>query len=69
VLATSGAFLSVKGPTKERTEELELIQSLAASGALAVPIDREVSLAEVPEAHAYVESGRKRGNVVVAVAE
>jgi NADPH:quinone reductase-like Zn-dependent oxidoreductase len=69
VLATGGAFLSVKGPTKERTEELELIQSLAASGALAVPIDREVSLAEVPEAHAYVESGRKRGNVVVAVAE
>lgn len=68
VLAEGGTFLSVKGPTKERTEELELIQSLAASGKLTVPIDREISLAEIPEAHAYVESGRKRGNIVVAVA-
>jgi NADPH:quinone reductase-like Zn-dependent oxidoreductase len=67
-LAKGGTFLSVKGPTKELTDELELIQSLAASGELTAAIDREIGLAEVPEAHAYVESGRKRGNVVVAVA-
>lgn len=67
VLADHGTFLSVKAPTKERADELELIQSLAAAGTLQAPIDREVGLAEVPEAHAYVESGRKRGNVVVAV--
>lgn len=67
-LTKGGTFLSVKGPTKELTDELELIQSLAASGELTAAIDREISLAEVPEAHAYVESSRKRGNVVVAVA-
>lgn len=69
VLADHGAFLSVKAPTKEKADELELIQTLAAAGTLRAPIDSEIGLAEVPAAHAYVESGRKRGNVLVAVRE
>ncbi|MBD3821452.1 MAG: NAD(P)-dependent alcohol dehydrogenase [Thiotrichales bacterium] len=67
VLSNHGSFLSVKSSTKEKVEELEFIQSLAAQGSLKAPIDREISLAEIPEAHAYVESGRKKGNIVVAV--
>lgn len=66
-LATGGRYITVKTPTREKVEELEYVQQLVASGEVKVLIDREYPLDEIVEAHAYVESGRKKGNVVIHV--
>ena len=68
-LGLSGRFISVKNSTKEKGDELEYIQNLVVSGDIKVVIDREYSLAQIVEAHRYVESGRKKGNVVIEVSE
>lgn len=52
-----------------RREDLEYLLGLVASGKLEVVIDREYRLADVAEAHRYVDSGKKFGNVVITVAE
>jgi NADPH:quinone reductase-like Zn-dependent oxidoreductase len=67
-LAAGGRYTSVRRPTREKVEELEHVQELAASKKVRVLIDREYSLEQIVEAHRYVESGRKRGNVVIHVA-
>jgi NADPH:quinone reductase-like Zn-dependent oxidoreductase len=68
-LAGSGRYISVRSPTREKVEELEYVLQLVVSGEVKVPIDREYSLEQVAEAHGYVESGRKKGNVIIHVAE
>ena len=55
------------GMATETLDDLEIISSLAASGAIRATIDRRVPLARIAEAHALVDSGRKRGAVVVDV--
>jgi NADPH:quinone reductase-like Zn-dependent oxidoreductase len=67
VLKPGGHFLTVRFPTKERAEHLILIKELAEKGAIKPVIDRTYTLEQVPEAHRYVETGRKRGNVVVTI--
>jgi NADPH:quinone reductase-like Zn-dependent oxidoreductase len=51
--------------TRERLVEL---RDLAASGALKAVIDRCYPLEDLAEAHRYVETRRKKGNVVIDVA-
>ena len=48
--------------------DMELLAELAASGALKPVIDRSYPLEDAAKAHAYVDTGRKRGNVVLSVA-
>lgn len=67
LLKEGGAHVSVTSPTKEILAELEFVMSLVESGAVKPVIDREFTLEQVPEAHRYVETGRKRGNVVIRV--
>jgi len=43
------------------------LAELAESGALKPVIDRRYRFAQMADAHAYVETGRKRGSVVVSV--
>jgi NADPH:quinone reductase-like Zn-dependent oxidoreductase len=52
----------------ETLEGLETISALATTGAIRATIDRRVPLTRIAEAHALVDSGRKRGAVVVDVA-
>jgi NADPH:quinone reductase-like Zn-dependent oxidoreductase len=66
-LADGGRFVTVKSPTKERIDELEYVQKLIAAGEVKVVIDKEYPLEHAIEAHRYVESGRKRGNVIIRV--
>ncbi len=66
-LKPQGVRVSVISPTKEIPEEFEYLIQLAAIGKIKPVIDREFSLEQVPEAHQYVETGRKRGNVVIKV--
>jgi len=47
--------------------DLELLVGLAESGAYRAVIDRTFDLDDVVGAHRYVDTGRKRGNVVLAV--
>jgi len=55
------------GMATEKLDDLETIRALAASGELRPTIDRRVALADIVEAHALVDSGRKRGAVVVDI--
>jgi len=48
-----------------RSDDLMLLAELAASGALKPVIDRTYPLARIADAHAYVDTGRKRGSVVI----
>ncbi|MCC6159228.1 MAG: NAD(P)-dependent alcohol dehydrogenase [Deltaproteobacteria bacterium] len=55
------------GGAPERPADLALLVSLAEAGRYAPPIDRTYPLERITEAHAYVDTGRKRGNVVVTM--
>jgi NADPH:quinone reductase-like Zn-dependent oxidoreductase len=66
-LKPDGTFMSVFTPTTEEVDDLTLLRGLVEDGKLRAFIDRRYTLEQVPEAHLYVESGRKRGNVVVEV--
>jgi NADPH:quinone reductase-like Zn-dependent oxidoreductase len=66
-LAHGGRWTSVRSLTKEVADELDYVLARVASGEIRPLVDREYALEEVAEAHRYVETGRKRGNVVVRV--
>jgi NADPH:quinone reductase-like Zn-dependent oxidoreductase len=51
----------------ERLEYLNLLKELAEEDIIQVVIDREFPLENIREAHAYVETGRKKGNVVITM--
>lgn len=63
----SGTKKSIGGPASERANDFRELARLAESGALKPVIDRTYSFLQIPEAHAYVETGRKRGSVVVSM--
>jgi NADPH:quinone reductase-like Zn-dependent oxidoreductase len=64
--ATSGKKV-LAGPTSERAEYMQTLAKLAQEGSLKPVIDRRYSLEQIADAHRYVETGRKRGSVMVAV--
>ena len=57
----------IGGTSAERPEDLQLLTDLLAAGTIKAVIDRVYQLEEIWEAYAYVDSGRKRGAVVLAV--
>ena len=67
LLSRSGRFTSVTTPTKETLADITLISDLAERGLVKPYIDRTYNLPEVQEAHRYVETGRKRGNVLITI--
>jgi NADPH:quinone reductase-like Zn-dependent oxidoreductase len=50
-----------------RVDDLRFLANLARTGAFKPVIDRSYPLENAAEAHAYVDTGRKRGSVVVRV--
>jgi NADPH:quinone reductase-like Zn-dependent oxidoreductase len=57
----------IAGPAGERPEDVQQLADLATAGVLKPVIDRSYGFAQMAEAHAYVETRRKRGSVVVRV--
>jgi NADPH:quinone reductase-like Zn-dependent oxidoreductase len=57
----------VTAPGPYRADDLQYVLNLAQEGSLRPTIDRTYSLDEIVAAHRYVDSGRKRGSVVLRV--
>lgn len=56
------------GVGSERGEDLQFLVDLAVRGQYKAVVDRTFPFAQIADAHAYVETGRKRGSVVVTIA-
>ncbi|NNF04321.1 MAG: NAD(P)-dependent alcohol dehydrogenase [Rhodothermales bacterium] len=57
----------IAGPVFGKPEDLEFLADLARDGDYRPVVDSWFDFEELPEAHRLVDSGRKRGNVVVRV--
>jgi NADPH:quinone reductase-like Zn-dependent oxidoreductase len=58
---------AVFGLVEENSEELDFLRELIEAGELRAVIDRCYPIEEAAEAHKYVESGQKKGSVVVTM--
>jgi NADPH:quinone reductase-like Zn-dependent oxidoreductase len=54
-------------PVPELRKMLLELREIIAVGKLKTVIDRQYSLAEVPDAHRYIDKGHKKGNVVITM--
>ncbi len=57
----------IAGMTSYRTEDLIRLKSSLRPGKIKSVIDRRYPLEQIAEAHRYVDSGQKIGNVVISV--
>lgn len=71
VLNKGGQYKSVGGleVAAEQKEQLELLRELFEKGMYKATIDRTYSMDQVIDAHRYVDTGRKKGNVVLRIVD
>ena len=56
------------GAANQRTEDLLYLKGLIEAGKIKPVVDRCYPMEQIAEAHRYIETGQKKGNVVITVA-
>ncbi|MEK6481735.1 NAD(P)-dependent alcohol dehydrogenase [Catalinimonas sp. 4WD22] len=71
LLNKGGVYLNVNtsGFASEKIEQLQLLKKLFEEGRYKAVIDKIFLLEQVVEAHRYVDTGRKKGNVVLNIGD
>jgi NADPH:quinone reductase-like Zn-dependent oxidoreductase len=67
LLAQNGVYLSVMGSANVLPDDLVFLKGLIEAEEVKAVIDRCYPLEQIAEAHRYVDTGHKRGNVVITV--
>ena len=60
---------AIIGVLEERPEDLIFLKEQIEDGKLRSSVDKTYTMKQAAEAHAYVESGQKMGQVVITVVE
>lgn len=69
LLAENGIYTTVSELSSELVTQLVLLKKIFEEGKLKAMIDKTFSLDQIVEAHRYVDTKRKKGNVVLKIGE
>ena len=70
LLTKNGRYKSVSsGYASERIQQLQLLKELFEKGEFKAVIDKTFPMREIIDAHKYVDTGRKKGNIVLKTCE